>query len=99
MLLYVFVVFHLFQNQLFEKLSEGQTVFVQIRPDVLLSLIWVQTAYKGYRQTTLVGKEVTRISGIFFFRLLKGYNRRNLHNMKPVHVVQVSCVVHFPQLK
>ena len=54
-----------FKINCFEKLSEGQTVLVQIRPDVLLSLIWVQTAFKGYQRTTLVGKEVTRKSGFF----------------------------------
>ena len=38
-------------------LSECQTVWIQIRPDILSGLIWVQTVHKGYRQTTLVGKE------------------------------------------
>ena len=36
--------------------SEFQTVLIQIRPDILSGLIWVQTACKGYQQTTLVGK-------------------------------------------
>ena len=47
-----------FQNQLFQKIlsripSERQTVWTQIRPDVLSGLIWVQTVCKGYQQTTL----------------------------------------------
>ena len=36
--------------------SECQTVWIQIRPDILSGLIWVQTVCKGYQQTTLVGK-------------------------------------------
>ena len=49
-------------NQLFRKNkqsvmpSECQIVWVQIRPDVLSGLIWVQTVCKGYQQTTPVGK-------------------------------------------
>ena len=30
--------------------SECQTVWIKIRPDVLLGLIWVQTVCKGYKQ-------------------------------------------------
>ena len=40
--------------------SECQTVWIQIRPDVLSGLIWVQTVCKGYQQMTKVatsGKE------------------------------------------
>ena len=49
-----------FQNQLFRKIlsglpSECQTVWIQIRPDPLSGLIWVQIVCKGYQQTTLVG--------------------------------------------
>ena len=33
--------------------SECQTVWIQIRPDVLSGLIWIQTVCKGYQQTTL----------------------------------------------
>ena len=33
-------------------LSECQTVWIQIRTDILLVLIWVQTVCKGYQQTT-----------------------------------------------
>ena len=38
--------------------SMCQTVWIQIRPDILSGLIWVQTVCKGYQQTTLVGKEL-----------------------------------------
>ena len=53
-----------FQNPFFLKilsqiLSECQTVCIQIRPDVLSGLIWVQTVCKSYQQTTLVNKELT----------------------------------------
>ena len=39
--------------------SECQTVWIQIRPDVLSGLVWIQTVCNGYQQTTLVGKEDT----------------------------------------
>ena len=52
-----------FQNYFFQKIlsgisSECQTVWIQIRPDSLSGLIWVQTVCKGYQQTTLVGKKL-----------------------------------------
>ena len=56
-----------FQNQFFRKIlsgihvsSECQTVWIQILPNILSSLIWVQTVCKGYQQTALVGKELMR---------------------------------------
>ena len=33
--------------------SGCQTVWIQIRPDILSGLIWVQTVCKGYQQSTL----------------------------------------------
>ena len=36
-------------------------VLIQIRPDVLSGLTWVQTDCKGYQQTTLVGKVLTSL--------------------------------------
>ena len=42
--------------------SECQTVWVQIRTDILSVLIWVQTVCKGYQQTTLVDKEESFLS-------------------------------------
>ena len=52
-----------FQNKLFRKIfsgipSECQTNWIQIRPDILSGLIWVQSVCKGYQQTTLGGKEL-----------------------------------------
>ena len=43
----------IFLNHYF-KSSEFQTVLIQIRPDVLSALVWIQTVCKGYQQTTLV---------------------------------------------
>ena len=59
-----FVACWLFQNQFFRKIlsgiaSEFRTVCIQIRPDFLSGLIWVQTICKGYQQTTLVNKELS----------------------------------------
>ena len=43
--------------QLFRKIISGIPTFcqawIQIRPDILSALIWVQTACNGYKQTTL----------------------------------------------
>ena len=49
-----------FQYQLFRKIisgipSECQIVWIQIRPDILSGLIWVQTVCKDQQQTTLAG--------------------------------------------
>ena len=43
-----------FQKILSGTLSECQTVWIQIRNDILLVLIWVQTVCKGYQQMTKV---------------------------------------------
>ena len=64
----LFVVRLFFQNQLFQQiisgiLSEGQTHWIQIRPDILSGLIWVQPVCKGYEQTTLVGKQLMLFLG------------------------------------
>ena len=32
-------------------------VWIQVRPDILSVLIWVQTICKGYQKATLLGKE------------------------------------------
>ena len=39
--------------------SECRTVRIQIRPDMLSGLIWVQTVCKSYQQMSLVGEELT----------------------------------------
>ena len=55
-----------FQNQLFQKTlsgipSECQAVWIQIRPDILSGLIWIQTVCKGEQQTEPVGKELVEL--------------------------------------
>ena len=52
------------QNQLFRKIlagipSECQTAWIQIGPDALSGLIWVQTVCNGYQQTTRGGNELS----------------------------------------
>ena len=46
-----------FQSELFPKILSGtlpecQTVWIQIKTDILSVMIWVQTVCKGYQQTT-----------------------------------------------
>ena len=45
-----------FQTILSRIPSGCQTVWIQIRPDILSGLIWVQTVCKIYLQTTPAGK-------------------------------------------
>ena len=52
-----------FQNYLFQKIhqeipAECQTVWNQIRPNILSGLIWDQTVCKVYQQTTQLDKEL-----------------------------------------
>ena len=58
-----FVVCWFFQNQFFRKIlsgipSECQTDWIQIRPNILSGLIWVQSVCKSYQQTTIGYKEL-----------------------------------------
>ena len=51
-----------FQNQLIGEIlsripSECQTDWIQISPDILSDLIWIQTVFKSYQRTTLGDKE------------------------------------------
>ena len=52
-----------FQNHLFRKIlsgipSECQKDWIQIRPNILSSLICIQYVCKGYEQTKLAGNEI-----------------------------------------
>ena len=50
----------IFSKKMFKEIaSECQTVWIWIRSDVLLDLIWVQTAYNDYQQK--------RVKGLQFF--------------------------------
>ena len=82
-----------FQNQLFRKiLSEipflCQTVWIQIRPDILSGLIWVQTVCKSYQQTTLVDKELRHHLQNFSFQLQGGGDMSLLKNFNTQAVRQ-----------
>ena len=51
-----------FQNQFFRKILSGmpsvcQTVWIQVKPDSLSGLIWVQFVCKSYQLTTLGDNE------------------------------------------
>ena len=43
-------------------LSEGQTVWTQIRTNFMLVLIWVQTVCKGFKQMTKVTASKERVN-------------------------------------
>ena len=57
-----------FQNQILQKkkksgtLSECQTVWIQIKTDILSVLLGVQTVCKGYQKTTKVAASKERVS-------------------------------------
>ena len=46
--------------------SECQTLWIQIRPDILSGLKWVQTVCKDFQQMTRVGKEFSKFAYLFF---------------------------------
>ena len=65
-----------FKINFFEKIlsglpSECQTDWIEIRPDALSGLIWVQSVCKGFEQTTLVGNALSRDYSEIVSRLLK----------------------------
>ena len=53
----MFVVVFFSEKSLGDLSVECQAVWIQIMPDVMPGLIWIQIVCKGYQQTTLVGKE------------------------------------------
>ena len=59
------IIFFFFFFFFFKKLSgipsEYQTVWIQIRPDILSGLIWVQTVCKSNQQTTKVATSGERV--------------------------------------
>ena len=61
------------ESNLFAKVmsrqSECQTDWIQIRPDKILGLIWIQSVCKGHEQTTLVGNEFKKTQIFFLWRL------------------------------
>ena len=72
LLLWHISVFSALWMQDFSIPSGCQTVWIQIRPDILLGLIWVQTVCKGYissqQKSSLVGKELnTKHFFLYYF--------------------------------
>ena len=51
-----------FQKILSGTVSECQIVWIHIRTDILLVLIWVQTDCKGYQQTTKIAASKERVN-------------------------------------
>ena len=49
------------KKKIFQEYHQYQTVWVQIRPDVLLGLIWVQTVCKSYQQSIKVAISRERV--------------------------------------
>ena len=47
--------FFLKNDLFFQEYHHSQLVWIQIKPNILLGLIWVQTVCKGYHQKTLAG--------------------------------------------
>ena len=47
----------IFFEKFFQEYHQCQTVWIQIRPNILLGLIWVQTVCQGHQQMALVGKK------------------------------------------
>ena len=48
------------KNSIRNTISMCQIVWIQIRPDILSGLIWVQTVCKSYQQTALGDKELNK---------------------------------------
>ena len=90
-----------FKNQLFRKIlsgieSECQTVWIQIRPDVSLGLIWVQSVCKSYQQTTLGDIEVTQNVADFGFnyRLILSWRQIVWTQIRLFHMEQSDTSAH-----
>ena len=51
----------------FSKMQlKNQTVWIQIRPDILSGQIWVQTVCKNDQQTTVAGAELINVCNYVF---------------------------------
>ena len=66
----LFLAADFFQNHLKKNISgipsKCQTDWIQIRPDILSGLIWVQSVCKGYEQKTLGGNELSGKTKLYF---------------------------------
>ena len=59
--------------------SECQTVWIQIKTDILLILIWVQTVCKGYCQTTKLSTGMQRVITGKYFSVQYIVSYRDIH--------------------
>ena len=66
-----------FKKKSFRKTTKVSKVWIQIKPNEILGLIWVQTVCKDYRQTTQAGKELTGTAPISVCLLL--LEQRTIH--------------------
>ena len=56
-----------FLEKFVQEYHNSQTVWIQIRPDILSGLVWIKTVCKDHQQTTLAGKEFNSLhNGIYF---------------------------------
>ena len=60
-------------EKFFQEHHQCQTVWIQIRPDVLLGLIWVQTVCKCYQQMALQGIMLKKLKNHVFVGLILKY--------------------------
>ena len=59
--------------------SECQTVWIQIKTDILLVFIWVQTVAKGYWQTTKLSTGMQRVITGKYFSVQYIVSYRDIH--------------------
>ena len=61
-ILYYCAIFYSLDAGFFSIPSGCQTVWIQIRPNILSGLIWVQTVCNGYQQTTKFTPSLLRVN-------------------------------------
>ena len=82
-----------FQNQLYRKFLPGippecQIVWIQIRPDDLTGLIWVQNVWKGCHQTALLkvinfstaARFLIGLAVVFFLAFFGAFSYNDIEN-------------------
>ena len=84
-----------FHNQHFVKIlskipSECQTVWIQIRHDILSGLIWIQTICKCYQQTALAGEEISKLPREYVGILKRIHNDYIALILRSLHICKHS---------
>ena len=83
-------------------LSDCQTVWIQIRSNLLSGMVWIQTVCKGYQQTTLflslfqVGKQFELLNCDKHKSIAKKF-KRDIATCRPDITHQVIYTVDFPE--